>query len=262
MQEGILVTITTPNIPCRIGADGLALIGTTANEIRGIRYAVPAEPAPAPAAPAEPAPAAPPAATPPAATPPAPATPADPPVATINPKTGKPFTPEETATRISELNAENKTAREAKEAAEKERDAATERSNNILKAAGFNPDGTAYSEIDPAKLQADLATRTAAADTTARENLVLRVSSSQEHRANADALLDSRDFSTKLAALKVDDREGVQTLVDEYVKNDAARFGITAASAASSGGTAHTGTPIDPTARKTKSAAIAEHYKG
>jgi hypothetical protein len=277
--------MTLPLSPARPAVladdDGLAVIGRTLHDLRGIRFdngtggnapapqqsAVPApppgvnppapeqQPAPAPASPPAPAPAAPAPAQQPAA-------PALPPEPAINPRTGQPFTPAESQARIQELNREAQTNRERAETAERERDAANARANDILRAAGFNPDGTPYTEITPEAAAAAISGTTAERDTAVREALLLRVVGTTEHRANGDALLDSRDFVGRLSAIGTTDRAGVEALVDEFVQKDAARYGTTPPPAVSSGGAPqHTGTPNTP-ARQSKADAIAARYPG
>ena len=221
-------------IPTARTIDGLAQIGMTRHQVMGIRYegdeggaTPPGGPAPAPA----PAPGGPsPVATPPAATPPVIETPP------INKLTGKPYTPAETQAYISTLRDESKTQRETREAAEKRATEAEETANRILRAAGFNPDGTPYKELDADAIAKGKAASDAERDTTKRENLVLRVAGAS---VNADKLLDSRAFNNKLSSIAVDDRAGVEALVKEFVEKDES-YKVTSA-AASSGGTQHTG---------------------
>lgn len=254
---------TTPHTPtAERGPDGLAIIGRTLHDLRGIRYEqgeggnqppAPAAPPAAPSSTPTPAPAAPAAPTPPPAAPSAPASTEQPPA--VNPKTGQPYTAAETQAYIAELRNEAKTNREAREAAE----AAIAAQNAALQAAlvalGVQPDPS-QPPADPAALQATIAERTQAAEQVARENVVLRVAGSRPVPANADALLDSRAFTSRLASIAVDDRAGVEALVDEFVTNDD-RFRTTPAPAAASGGAAHSGaTPS--TARKPVHQAIAE----
>jgi len=176
----------------------------------------------------------------------------------VNPTTGKQYTPAETQQYIATLRAEAKANREGKETAEAATAAQQANLQAALVALGVNPEpGT---PPDPAALQAQIADRTAAAESAARENLVLRVAGTRPTPGNADALLDSRAFTEKLATIPLGDRAGVETLVDEFVKNDG-RFSMTPAAAAASGGAAHSGT-TPTTARKPMTEAIADRMAG
>jgi hypothetical protein len=158
--------------------------------------AAPAPPAPAPAAPTPP-PAASPAAQPPAATPP------------INYRGD----PDE---YVRELRAENKTAREAREAAEKERDAATQ------------------------EREAAAAER----DTLKREKAVLLAA--PRLGASADLLLDSGSFTQTLASIDLADQAAVdKAITDALERNSAFRTGP--ALPPSSGGGHQGGSPNQPT---------------
>lgn len=244
--------ISSTPTACRLTVDGMAMLGATRHEIMGIRYtdapggAAPAAPAATPAAPA-----------PNESTIVPPAAPAaDTVVVPINPSTGLPYTPAETQARISVLNGENKAAREAREAAERERDAAQQQTAAVLAALGLKPDGS-KADLTPEQLQAQVAERGSAAETTARENLVLRVSPGLA--ADADKMLDSRSFTDQLSKIKADDKAGVDALVKQWVE-DHPEHKLAAPAAAASGGAQHTGTvPTDK--RPTKSTAIADRYK-
>lgn len=242
----------TTQTPIAAQAHGLAIIGRTVADLRGHRFGegeggnapVGAPPAPAPA----------PAGTPAAPAPAAPSAPAEGAIP-LNPATGVPFTAAETQARISSLNAEAKGHREAREAAEATATAANAQRDAVLAALGLTPTG-GTTPPDPAQLEATLAERTAAVDSTARENLVLRIAGVQG--VVADKLLDSKEFDKKLSALKSDDRAGVETLVSQWV-TDHPEHKAAPVAAASSGGTSHTGN-TDHTGRKTKAAALAERY--
>lgn len=247
--------------PVAVTDDGMARIGSTRAELMGIRFRTdPGTPPPSnnPAPPAANLPPADP--TPPT---PDPANPAPTPAATelpaVNPATGLPYTAAETQAHISRLNAEAKLAREAKETAEARATAAETRANDILKAAGFNPDGTAYTEIDPAKVTAEKAASDKAAEKLRRENIVLRIAQRPDVLANADKLLDSRAFSDELDQISGDDVPGsVETLLKTWVGKDPV-YKVTPA-AASTGSTAHTGT-TPSTDRMTKKAALAKRFE-
>lgn len=237
--------------PVRLDADCMAQIGTARAAIMGLRFAEgdgSTPPAPTPPANTPPNPT-PPGTTPPATTPP----PADEIPPAINKTTGKPYTPAETREYIATIRGEAKDNREKFETEKSRADAAEARANAILKAAGLNPDGTPYTEIDPVKVQADKAASDAKVEETKRENLVLRVSGKSDIQANADKLLDSREFTNKLSALKSDDKDGVETLVKEWIEKDPS-YKVTAA-AASSGGTTHTGS-TPPSGRKSMADAV------
>lgn len=170
----------------------------------------------------------------------------------INPKTNQPYTAAETQIYIAELRNESKTQRETREAAEARATEAETRANAILRAAGFNPDGTKYEELDPARIQAQKTESDSERDNTKRENLVLRVAGAT---VNADKLLDSRAFNHKLSSIKVDDRDSVEALINEFIEKDDS-YKVTSA-AASSGGTQHTGAK-KTTERKSLAEALAE----
>lgn len=159
----------------------------------------------------------------------------------INKATGKPYTPAETQAYISTVRNEAKVSREKAEAAEAAKTAAEAQLAGVLKAMGLNPDGTKYTDPDPEALQQQVAKGNESVAATQRENLVLRVSLDPTINANADALLDSRAFVTKLSALKPDDREGITALVKEAVAGTPS-FKNTPPAAAASGATAHVGT--------------------
>lgn len=238
--------------------DCMARIGANKHSIMGIRFHTgdpanpPSQSAPNPTPPG----ATPPATTPPPATDPAPKADETPPA--INKATGKPYTPAETQEYITKIRGEAKENREKFETEKQRADAAEARSNEILKAAGFNPDGTPYSEIDPEKVTADKAKSDAERDNTKRENLVLRVAGKVSIGADADRLLDSRAFTDKLSSIAVDDKDGVETLIKEWIEKDPS-YKVTSA-AASSGGTTHTGT-TPPSGRKSMADAVDAKYK-
>ena len=236
-------TITRTNpAPVALTADSMALIGRTLADLRGIRHAdaqgaeaTPAgtnptgTPAPAPPATQVPTP------TPPAAQIP---TPAEVPPA-INAKTGKPYTAAETQEYIATIRAEAKTNREARVAAEAKATAAEAQRDAVLAALGLGPDGKDLPK-DAAALEATLATERTAREDQARENIVLRVSLDPQINANADRLLDSRAFATKLSALKPDDRDGITALVKTTIAENPT-WKNSPPAAQSSGSTTHTG---------------------
>jgi len=175
------VTIHNRNTAVR-DRDGLAVIGRTLHDLRGVRFVEgedggtpPTPPAPAPAPPA-PAPAPP--------APPAPA-PAPPAPAPINYKGD----PDE---YVRELRAENKTAREAREAAETkaqtlqdERDAAAGKSTSLE-----------------------------------RENHILR--NAGKFGANADLLLDSSSFMKTFADVDLSKEEDVKKAIEDALERNSA----------------------------------------
>lgn len=261
--------------PVAADRDGLAVIGTPAATIRGMRFRT-ADPGantpPAGATQTPPAPNADPNPGTPAPSPsptPAPApggTPA--PAPGGNPPSGDPAPGGDAPVRFEDLDPrtqayvrglrqEAATERTARSAAEQARDAANERSNAILRAAGFNPDGTEYVDESPEALRTRLSERDTAVDNTRRENVVLRLAPTLN--VNADRLLDSRSFTDRLHRLGTDDREGISALITEVLGQDPS-FRSGPAPAASSGGTTHTGTPQNGE-RKTKSAAFASRYE-
>lgn len=189
--------------------DGLAVIGRTLHDLRGIRFAegegavappaeqppaAPTPPAPVPATP--PAPAAPPAPTPPPAAPP------------INYKGD----PDE---YVRELRAENKTAREAREAAE---------------AAATN----AQKERD---------TLAAERDALAREKHLLR--NAPKLGANADLLLDSSSFMKTFADVDLSKEEDVKKAIEDALERNSA-FRTGPALPPTSGGGHQGGSPTTP----------------
>lgn len=196
--------------PVAMNRDGMAQIGPTLFQLRGIRF-IEGEggdggtpPAPTPPAPTPPAP------TPPAPTPPAPQPPAPTPPAPINYQGN----PDE---YVRELREEAKTHRLAAEKAQQERDAAaTERDSDR-----------------------------AARETLARENHLLRVAG--KHGANADMLLDSSSFMKTFADIDLSDEEAVKTAItDALERNSAFKAGPTlpgASGGGHQGGSAPTPTP-------------------
>jgi hypothetical protein len=279
------VTInTTPHTPAALqDADGLAVIGRTLHDLRGIRFDgdeggnAPAgqqpaagqptpgqqpagqpshqrstSPFPGPAPRGEQPPAAPPAPTGdpvPGGAPtetPAPTNPAP------APATPGQYTPEQTQQYNRQLRDEAKANRERAEAAEAAR-------NDSLKALGLQLD--AEGNIVPIPKDAPPAEAVAAQterDNTARENLVLRVSPSLA--ADADKMLDSRAFAQKLSELEPDDRAGAEALVRDWVK-DHPEHGLAPLPAASSGATAHAGgAPVN--GRKPREEALKARYAG
>lgn len=235
-------------------AFGHAVIGRTAHDLMGIRFnegeggnTPPAggqEP-PKPAAPATPTPPA--AATPPAGS--------EPPAAKVKIKFED--LDADTQAYVRDLRSEAATHRQKADAAAAEATAAKAQRDSVLAALGLKPDGS-EKDPDPAELEAATRAASAAAESTKRENLVLRVGPGLG--ANVDRLLDSRSFTTKLEGLKADDREGVTALITEAITADVT-LKATPAAAASSGGTTHTGTTPTDT-RKSKSAALQDRYTG
>lgn len=180
-----------PIIPAVRDRDGMAVIGRTLHDLRNIRFdegeggnTPPAVPVPPPPAPPAPTPT-------PAPTPPAPVPPASPPAAPapINYKGD----PDE---YVRELRAENKTAREAREAA----------------------------ETAAATAAAERETAAAERDNLKRENTVILRAS--ELGAKAAALLDSKEFTTTFATVDLADKAAVdKAITDALEKNSAFRSG-------------------------------------
>lgn len=200
--------------PVAMNRDGMAQIGPTSFELRGIRFAddpagappaAPAAPAPAPAAPAAPAPAAP--ATP---APPAPAAaPAAP--APINYQGN----PDE---YVRELREEAKTHRLAAE-----------------KAAS-----------DFAAAQAERDTIAAERDTLNRERALLL--NAPKYGARPDLLLDSSSFMKTFADIDLSDEEAVKTAIEGALeRNSAFKAGPTLPGASGGGHQGGSGTTPTPT---------------
>lgn len=250
-------TSTSTTLGPRDESTGLAQIGRTLHDLRGIRFndgpgggapaPAPAAPAPAPTAttPAPaPAPSPAPAPTPAAPAPapaPAPAAPTSETPPAINPKTGQPYTAAETAEYVKGLREEAKTHREAKEAADAQLAA-------VMAALGKKPDGT---PLDASATPEDVAKLAESNKHTALENVVLRAAPALG--VNADRLLDSASFLTQLRSKESTDTEGIKTLISEALQKDATLAVV--AAAASSGGTQHTGT-TPTTARKSMHDAV------
>lgn len=260
-------TASTAPAPVSRDADGLALIGRSALDLRGIRFrqADPADNArgsdPTPSQ--DPTPGA----TPPAAPNPG-GTPSPSPSPAPNPGTGNPNPgsapsqavrfedlDERTQNFVRGLRDEARQHREAAEAAQQQLQGQQQTTARVLAALGLNADGSAAAP-EPAELEGLLQTAQSEREQTARENLVLRAAPGLN--ANADRLLDSRTFVAKLSALKVDDREGVATLIRETIENDGS-YRVAPAAAASSGGTAHTGT-TPTTSRRSRQEALEAKY--
>jgi hypothetical protein len=241
--------------PALRDALGLAVIGRTVHDLLGIRYNEGEGGNTPPAGGQEPPKPTPPTPTPPAAaTPPAGAT--EPP-APNPPKVKFEDLDAETQAYVRGLRAEAADNRKAADAAAAEAAAAKAQRDKVLAAMGLKPDGSEQ-DPDPAALESKLTVAAAETENTKRENLVLRVGPGLG--ANVDKLLDSRSFTNKLAALKVDDREGVTALITEAITADVS-LKSAPAPAASSGGTTHTGTtPSDQ--RKSKAAALQSRYAG
>jgi len=212
-----MATPTKYRHPIAINRDGMAQIGPTLFELRGIRFAddpagappaVPAPASPAPAAPAAPAPAAPAAPAPPAPAAPSAPVPAAP--APINYQ----GSPDE---YVRELRGEARTHREAREAAEK---LASEREQENT---------TLASERDQLR----------------RENTVIL--RAQELGAKAAALLDSKEFTTAFAAVDLADPAAVdKAITDALERNSAFKAGPIlpgASGGGHQGGSATTPTP-------------------
>lgn len=125
-----------------------------------------------------------------------------------------------------------------------------------MKAAGFNPDGSKYTELTPEQVQQKLAESSGTVDNTQRENLLLRVT--PKLGADADKLLDSRSFTDQLHKLVKDDRAGVEALVTKWTtEHPEHKIAPPPAAASAPGG--HTGTqPV--TGRKSRADALTEKY--
>jgi hypothetical protein len=118
-------------------------------------------------------------------------------------------------------------AREAERTAKAEAAAAKQRTEAVLKALGLTADGKA----DPEAQANELKTRAEAAETRARalESREAVRTAAGKHNADAQALLDSVDFVTKVGDLdpsKADFADKVGDLVKEAAKQD--RFKATA----------------------------------
>lgn len=195
-------SITT--FPVARDVDGLARIGRSLHDLRGLRFAEgeenaqPAPVVPTPAAPATPAPAA-----------PADAVPLAPPASESAPWTEADFDPERAWRKIQAQKADLEALRKKKdldvtaisaEAAQKARD---EFAQSIGKAIGLvkAEETPTVEELSQTLQERDSTlTKTQAELTAARaETAVLRFAT--KHNGDADAILDSRGFATKLAGL-------------------------------------------------------------
>lgn len=258
-----MTTITAPHTGAARDVDGLAVVGRTLHDLRGIRFDdgeggnVPAGGAPAtdggenPAgrqssqsnlpgpgvAPSarqgDPTPGAAPTSTPTPTPSGDPAPGSDPaPSSTPTPGQQQQYTPEQTQQYIASLRQEAKTNRERAEAAEAAR-------NTALQALGLQMD--AQGNITPIPKQetpAPVVEAQTERDNTQRENLVLRIAPSL--KADADKMLDSRSFASQLSQLDPTDRAGAEALVREWLEGHP-EHAIAPAPAAASGGTQHAG---------------------
>lgn len=153
-------------------------------------------------------------------------------------KDGKPFTPEQTRAYISSLRGEAQASRTEKEAAVAAAAEATARQNAILAALGLTPDGKDATKNDPEKLANQVTETTRKLAEQAQDNVVLR--NAFALGADADKLLDKVSFLNKLRSKESTDAEGIKALISEAIANDASlKLNIPAAS---SGGGSHTGT--------------------
>lgn len=243
----------TTHKPCALrGPDGLAVLGQTLHQLRGIRYeggeggAAPAAPAaPAGGAPAEPAPAAPAGGAP--AAPAEPAAPAKVPDSEQPDIGGVKFTdlPKETQEEVRRLRSLDARARDEKAALEAKlaEGLTPEQRKELGKLLGYEkdeaPDAAALSaQINTVTTRAETAEATVA-DLT-RENMTLRLA--PEAGANADRLLDSKGFEKVLKGLDPAKPAEFKTAIEAWVKDhpaDAATPGQRVAP--SSGGQRPTG---------------------
>lgn len=223
--------MTTPSsIPLTARADrnGLAVIGSTAHEIRGIRFddgegganpatpAAPAAPAPAaatpPATPAAPAPGAAPEATPPAAAPAPAGQPAPSPQnggdEITAPVGGVPFDqlPPETQAEVRRLRQADRANREAM------RNGMTAETREQLgRALGFIEEPPAGAE----EVTARVSELTTSLNDAQRANMVLLAA--PDAGARAASLLDSRSFTESIAGLDPTDRAGITAAITQWV---------------------------------------------
>jgi len=215
--------VTMPDTPRPLaarGPDGLAIIGRTLHDLRGIRFdtgeggnapAAPAAPAPSPApapAPANPPTPAPPANPAPAAAPPAnpPAPPADPndPEAPVG---GVAFAdlPAETQQEVRRLRQADRANRAALAAGMTE-----ERRTELGKLLGFVDE-----QPDPAAVTARVSELTSTNAELARANMVLLTA--LDAGARAASLLDSKSFTESIAGLEPTDKAGITAAIQTWL---------------------------------------------
>ena len=207
--------MTASSIPPALAdRDGLAVIGRTIHDLRGIRFEEGTGGA-APAAPAEPAEPAEPAAPAPAATPAAPTVPAADPLTV--PVGDVPFDQLPPATQ-----AEVRRLRQADLAWRQER---TQLQGQVLtpeqRAAVAAAIGLQSGEqLTPEQLAQQTATRAAELESSLaaekRANMVLLTA--QDAGANANLLLDSRGFTESIAGLDPNDRAAIQTAITTWLQ--------------------------------------------
>lgn len=245
------MTITTsPTAAC--GPNGMALIGRSLHDLRGIRFeqgegggapapapAAPPAPAPAPAAPPAPAPtpapapAAPPAPAPGPAAPPAPpAPPAADPLAGQKDLEGDLDGGIKFADLDPRTQAEvRKLRNEAKVTRETTTKAQQEWADKVATALGIKPSAD---PADPAAIAAQAEKSQADLKVAKLENAVLLHAPALG--ANAAVLLDSRAFATKLAGMNPDDNAAISAAITEFIANNASAKLTTAGGGSGTGG--------------------------
>lgn len=210
---------------CRLTVDGLALIGTTASTIRGLRFHTgdPANPpsqnqppATDPATPPTPPPATDPA-TPPPGTPPAATPPAPNPDPLTQPVGGVPFDqlPKETQSEVKRLR-----QNEIRIKSELATGISDERRKELGKLLGYEKDETP----DPAALTTAVGELTATRDTLTSENSDLKranmvLLTAPDANANAALLLDSKGFTESIKGLDPTDTAAIKTAIETWVKD-------------------------------------------
>lgn len=171
---------------------------------------------------------------------------------------GRQYTAEQTQQHITRLNGDVQTQRERADAEKERADAAEARSNAILKAAGFNPDGTTGNP-EPEQVAQTLAERERELADARREKAVLLAAPASQ--ADASKLLDSMTFRTALGKLDATDSAGIAGLVKATVEGNASAFAAAPPAAAASGGQQHQGDSKATGARLGKKAAFAAAYE-
>ncbi|MCU1408471.1 MAG: hypothetical protein JWM23_551 [Microbacteriaceae bacterium] len=238
--------------PVRTTVDGMAGIGRTSHDLRGIRFDendggnTPAGTPAAPAAPAATTP--PPAATPaPAATPSTPAAP----IAGEN-VTDLPAWAQKIITDARKGEGDQRVA--AKTAAEDAQKALTDK---LAVALGLKPDAA----TDPAALTASLTAAQATALNSARELAVYKAAGTT---ANPDRLLDSTKFLTSIKGIDPTDGPAIKAAIDAAVAADASLKAARAAGASSidnPGGTGEVGQITEAQLAQMTPEQIAEAYE-
>lgn len=217
-------------IPCRIDADGMALLRTPVNDLRGIRYhsGDPANPPSTAVPPTTTPPATDPATTPPSTTPPTTTPPSTTPPATTPPANVDPITapvgdvpfdqlPAATQAEVRRLRQADQAARAAR--TEWEQAGITpERRKELGKLLGYEQDETP----DVAALTArvgEVTTRAETAESRAsaaeRANIVLL--EAPDAGGNPRLLLDSMGFRQTIEGLDPSDSAGIKTAIETWL---------------------------------------------